>query len=197
MKFKKRDKEGVFKSLLAAYSVLLLHVFLLAGTGITVVLFKGVYHYLPWIMAGLALLVLALFWIFYMKMKKSTREIKDVLSFPQFRGRNVEIRFLGGMASVKIDGGTSTAAGLPALGNGGGGGAVPLLALDNTPTDKRLADLARLYQQGLITREEFDLAKQNIFQADGTSMGQAGETYVVGPNTDDVQDVQQGKLWEK
>ncbi len=165
MKFKKRDQEGIFKSLFAAYFVLLLHVFLLAGTGITVVLFRGVYHYLPWIMAGLALLIIVLFWIFYVRMKKNTRELKDLLSFPQFQGRTVEIRLLGGVASVKIDGGTPAASGMMALGHtpGSNGNTVPMLGMGAESTDKRLADLARLYQSDLITREEFDLAKQQIF----------------------------------
>lgn len=165
MKFKKRDQEGIFKSLFAAYFVLLLHVFLLAGTGITVVLFKGVYHYLPWIMAGLALLIIALFWIFYLRMKKSTREIKDILAFPQFQGRNVEIQLLGGMASVKIGGGTPGSSDMMALEHTpqSNGSALPMLEMGSETTDKRLSDLAQLYLSDLITREEFDLAKQEIF----------------------------------
>ncbi len=171
MKDKKRDQEGVFKSLFAAYFVLLLHVFLLAGVGITVVLFKGVYHYLPWIMAGIALLVVALFWIFYLRMKKNTREIKEILAFPQFQGRNVEIKLLGGMASFKIDGGTPSASSMMALEHTPASqNAIPLLESVSEPPDKRLSDLAQLYLSDLITREEFDLAKEQIFSEDhGTS----------------------------
>ncbi len=101
-KGKTKDKDGIFKSLFAAYFVILLHVFLLAGTGITVILFRGVYHYLPWIMGGIAVLVLALFWVFYTKMKKSSRDLKDILSFPEFRGRAVEVKLLGGLATFSI-----------------------------------------------------------------------------------------------
>jgi hypothetical protein len=162
MKFKNKDKEGIFKSLFAAYFVLLLHVFLLAGTGITVVLFRGVYHYLPWIMAGLAVLILALFWIFYLRMKKSSREIKDVLSFPEFRGRAVEIKLLGGMATFSI--GESKGADTPLLGHGGfqGDGGQLRLAAPEEGIEQRLAELARLYGDKLITREEFDMAKRRI-----------------------------------
>jgi len=168
MKNKKRDQEGIFKSLFAAYFVLLLHVFLLAGIGVTVVLFKGVYHYLPWIMAGLALLIIALFWIFYLRMKKNAREIKEILAFPQFQGRNVEIKLLGGMASVKIDGGTPSASNVMALEHTpeSQGNTVPLLAPVQESPDKRLSDLAQLYLSDLITREEFDLAKEHIFSGD-------------------------------
>ena len=166
MKDKKRDRDGIFKSLFAAYFVLILHVFLLAGTGITVVLFRGVYHYLPWIMAGIAILIIALFWVFYMRMKKNTREIKQILAFPQFQGRNVEIKLLGGMASFKIDGGAPPASSNmlalehtpPSPGN-----AIPMLEAVSDSPDKRLSDLAQLYRSDLITREEFDLAKEQIF----------------------------------
>lgn len=163
MKFKNKDKEGIFKSLFAAYFVLLLHVFLLAGTGITVVLFRGVYHYLPWIMAGLAVLILALFWIFYLRMKKSSREIKDVLSFPEFRDRAVEIKLLGGMATFSI--GEPKGINTPLLGQDGfqGDGSGQLkLAAPEEGIEQRLADLARLYEDELITKEEFDMAKRRI-----------------------------------
>jgi hypothetical protein len=165
MKFKKRDKEGIFKSLFAAYFVILLHIFLLAGTGVTVVLFRGVYHYLPWIMSGLALLILALFWIFYMRIKKSGSEMREILSFPEFRDRRVEIRLLGGLASFTIDGKPEA---LP-LSSGGeyGDRALPeggLLRLENPDTaiERRIRELASLYENDLITKEEFDAAKQKI-----------------------------------
>jgi len=165
---KKRDKEGVFKSLFAAYFVLLLHVFLLAGTGLTVILFKGVYHYLPWIMAGLALLIISLFWIFYMRMKKNTREIQEILAIPQLQGRNVEIKLLGGMASFKIDSGNPSMSNPLALEQSPAsqGDPVPLLTSASESPDKRLSDLAQLYLSDLITREEFDLAKEKIFSED-------------------------------
>lgn len=164
MKFKKRDKEGLFKSLFAAYAVLLLHVLLLAVTGVTVVLFRGVYHYLPWIMGGLALLVLTLFWLFYLRMKKSARDMRDVLSFPQFRDRRVEVKLLGGLATFKIDAPAppdpSTAlAYMPRQENG-----PALLEMADDAVDRRLTELARLYTSELITREEFELTKKQILR---------------------------------
>ena len=177
MKFKNKDKEGIFKSLFAAYFVLLLHVFLLAGTGITVVLFRGVYQYLPWIMAGLAVLILALFWIFYLKMKKSSKEMKDILSFPEFRGRTVEVKLLGGVASFTIKGGSDS--GVPLLGQDGfnpDGGQLRLAAPEQG-IEQRLAELARLYADELITRDEFDIAKKRIlFGNQAADLKEPGET---------------------
>ena len=164
MKFKKRDKEGVFKSLFAAYFVILLHVFLLAGTGVTVVLFRGVYNYLPWIMGGLSIMILGLFWIFYTKMKKSSSDIKDILSFPEFRDRNIEISLLGGLASFKIEGGNKE---LPLIGQNFVPETSDIFRLEGpkATTDKRISDLADLYDRDLITKEEFDLAKKDILYA--------------------------------
>lgn len=162
MKFNKKDKEGVFKSLFAAYFVLLLHVFLLAGTGITVVLFRGVYHYLPWIMGGLAVIILVLFWIFYMKMRKSSRDMRDILSFPEFRDRRVEIKLLGGLASFTIDGKDSNKS--PMLGYDDRSSPSQILRLESPveTVDTRLRQLAQLYESELISKEEFDMAKQKI-----------------------------------
>jgi hypothetical protein len=43
------------------------------------------------------------------------------------------------------------------------GSTLPMLEMGSETTDKRLSDLAQLYLSDLITREEFDLAKQEIF----------------------------------
>ncbi len=107
MKLKTHDQEGLFKNIFTAYFILLLHVFLLAGIGITVVLFKGVYHYLPWILGGFAILVLCVAWMIYRQMRASASQIRDILSVPEFRNRNLEISVMGGMAKVKISAETS------------------------------------------------------------------------------------------
>ena len=80
-----KDKDGLFKNIFIAYLILLAHVVLLAGIGVTIVLFKGVYHYLPWIMGSIGISVLAIAWIFYRRMSQRSSEIKDILSMPEFR----------------------------------------------------------------------------------------------------------------
>ena len=160
-KAKKNGSSGIFKSLFAAYFVLLLHVFLLAGIGISVVLFKGVYHYLPWILGGLGIMVLCLFWFFYRKMRAGSADIKEMLSFPEFRGRTVEIKLLGGLASCKIKGNGEQ---MPLL--GAGMDSQTQLLPYQTPADsldRRLSYLAELYESDIITREELDKAKNRIF----------------------------------
>lgn len=167
MNFKKNDKDGLFKSIFIAYFILLLHVFLLAGTGVTIVLFKGVYHYLPWIMGGLGILVLVLSWIFYRRMKNSSADIKTVLAMPEFQDRTVEIKLLGGLASFKIKAREN-----------------PHMLIDHNPSalsdslllendinraEQEIFKLTALFEKNLITQEEFETAKQNIIQGENWS----------------------------
>lgn len=168
MKLKKQDRDGMFKSLFAAYFVLLLHVFLIAGIGITIVLFKGVYHYLPWILGGIALLIIVLFWIIYLKIKRSSTDIKEVLNHPAFQNRNVEIKLLGGMASFKID---STGTVLPGQeqinliqDQSGQSHAYQLPQLEDghRNIEQRLSELADLYNKEMIDDNEYDMAKKRI-----------------------------------
>jgi hypothetical protein len=162
MNFKNKDKDGLFRSIFTAYFILLLHVFLLAGVGVSIILFRGVYHYLPWIMAGIGILVLALAWIFYRRMKNSATDIKDILSMPEFQDRTVEVKLLGGLASFKITPKDNQALRighhLPTHPN-------RLLIEDAVNrTEQKLLELTALFEKDLITREEFETAKQNLIQ---------------------------------
>lgn len=173
MKFKPTDKEGIFKSLFAAYFVLLLHIFLVAGAGVTVVLFKGVYEYLPWIMGGIAALVIALFWIFYLRIRRSSTDIKDVLSHPAFQNRNVEIRLLGGVATFKLGAPESnriSGGDQELLAQNGEGNSYQTQKLESghIHIERRLSELAGLYKKGLIDDEEYDMAKKRVLFESGT-----------------------------
>ena len=162
MSIRKKDKDGLFKNIFAAYFILLLHVFLLAGIGLTVILFKGIYHYLPWIMGGIAILVLAIAWLIYHRVRETSSSLSEVLGLPEFQDRAVEIRLLGGLASFEIK-----AKEHPVLPN----------AISRSPyaddrliesaadrAERKLLELNGLYEKDLITREEFERARQSIIQ---------------------------------
>ncbi|MBU1343220.1 MAG: SHOCT domain-containing protein [Proteobacteria bacterium] len=162
MNFKQKDKDGLFRSIFTAYFILLLHVFLLAGAGVTVVLFKGVYHYLPWIMGCIGILVLAIAWIFYRRVKNSSSDIKNILSMPQFQDKTVEIRLLGGLASFKI---TPKEKQKTYIGHHPPTHLDRLLIEKNiNPTEQKILELTALFKKDLITKEEFEAAKHNILQ---------------------------------
>jgi len=162
MNFWNKDKDGLFKSIFTAYSILLAHVVLLAGIGVTVVLFKGVYHYLPWIMGGIGILVLSITWIFYRRMRKNSSDIKDILLMPEFRDKTVEVKLLGGLASFKITAKTNQQ---NLIGHHRSNVSDRLLIEDDiNRTEQEIFKLTALFEKDLITREEFDKAKQNIIQ---------------------------------
>jgi hypothetical protein len=162
MNFWDRDKDGLFKSIFTAYFILLAHVVLLAGIGVTIVLFKGVYHYLPWIMGSIGILILVIAWIFYQRMKNSSSDIKDILLMPEFRDRTVEVRLLGGVASFKITA-KPTQQNLIAPHISSASDTL-LIENDINRTEQKIFKLAALFEKDLITREEFDKARQNIIQ---------------------------------
>lgn len=162
MNFWNKDKDGLFKSIFTAYFILLLHVFLLAGVGVTVVLFKGVYHYLPWIMGCIGILVLAIAWIFYRRMHKRSSEIKNILSMPEFRDRTVEIKLLGGVASFKITAKENQQVLIDHHASTGSDRF--LIENDITRIEQKIFKLTALFEKDLITQEEFDKARQNIIQ---------------------------------
>ena len=164
MSIRKKDKDGLFKNIFVAYFILLLHVFLLAGVGLTVVLFKGVYHYLPWIMAGIAILVLGIAWIIYHRMRTTSSSLSEVLGAPQFQDRAVEVRLLGGLASFEIKAKQPSATPrLEQLEDS----LYPNARLIESSMDRaerKMLELNTLYEKNLITREEFESARAKLIQ---------------------------------
>jgi len=164
MSIRKKDKDGLFKNIFVAYFILLLHVFLLAGIGVTVVLFKGIYHYLPWIMGGIAILVLSIAWIIYRRMRETSSSLSQVLGTPEFQDRAVEVRLLGGLASFEIKAKESSAL-LPH--HIGGPQDYPqnqLIEDSVAKAERKMLELNTLYEKDLISREEFEEARQTIIQ---------------------------------
>jgi hypothetical protein len=165
MKLNKTDKEGVFKNIFIAYFILLFHVVLLAGIAVFVVLIKGFFEYLPWIMAGAGLLVALCVWLVIRQMRKNSAQIQDILSNEQLKHRNVEISFMGGLASFKVQSNAEDTRRLltyPEPDN-----LSPDTRLIETDTDKakrKMNQLNALYEKDLITKEEFDQARQSIIQ---------------------------------
>jgi len=164
MNIRKKDKEGLFKNIFVAYFILLLHVFLVAGIGLTVVLFKGVYHYLPWIMAGIAVLVLAIAGIIYRRMRDTSSSLSEVLGAPEFQDRAVEVRLLGGFASFEIKAKTPSAALLPDHSGNQEYPQARLIEDSVAKAERKMLELNTLYEKELITREEFEAARQTIIQ---------------------------------
>jgi len=158
--FKKNDGDGVMKSVMTAYLILILHVFLLAGLGFLVFFFRGIVHYMIWIVLFGGLLLLGSGIWFFRRMKAEGRSLRDTLNSPLFRNKTVEISLLGGLAQFRV--GNSNAH--PQL--------EPPRSQDpqqlewtGDPQIQELTELARLLKSGLITPEEYEKAKQKIFRS--------------------------------
>lgn len=156
----KKEKEGLFRSIFIAHIILLLQILLLAVAGVTILLFKGVYHYLPWIMGGLGILILLTAWFFYREMRSKSSDLAQVLSMPQFQDREVEVKLIGGLASFKMGAPKDNPA-LPHT-TGAGGTSRALLAEPEKTTEEKLVALISLHEKNLITKEEFETAKKEL-----------------------------------
>ncbi len=157
----KKGGDGLFKSVMLAYLILVLHVFLLVGLGFLVFFFRGIVQYMVWIFLFGALLILVSGYWFYRKIKAEGRSLRETLNSPLFRNRTVEVSLLGGMASFRV---------------GHNDGAPPLLTSPENEAPQQLewsgdnqvhelTELARLLKSGLITLDEYEQAKQKIFKA--------------------------------
>lgn len=156
----KKDSPNLFKSVLLAYSVLILHVVLLAALGVLVLFFRGVVNYMLWIFLIGTALILVSGYLFYRRMKREGKTLREMLNTPVFNGRPVEVSVLGGLASFRLGG----QPGVPALGSEFRD-VTHQLEDPETVRLRELVELARMFENNLITLEEFNQAKKKLLKA--------------------------------
>lgn len=160
---KKKEDRGFFNSIFLSYAILILHVLLLLLVGVVVVFFRGVVEYLPWILGGGVALILFSGILFFRRFRKNTEKLREVLSDPVFRDRGVEVKLLGGMASLRL--------GRPLPDSDYEG--PQMLSLDDSQRVMQLEDpeaqrmrrldqLVRLLEKELISPEEFSQLKNEV-----------------------------------
>jgi hypothetical protein len=159
---KKKEGDGLVKSVLLAYLILALHVLLIAGMAIMVLFFRGIVNYMLWIfLGGIALIAFSLLY-FFRRLRAEGRSLGEMLKNPMFNGRSVEVSLLGGMATVKL--GQPSSRPLPAIGNDA---AIDIPRLEDPDVVRKhevseLTELARLLEKDLITVDEFNRAKRRL-----------------------------------
>jgi hypothetical protein len=156
---KKNNKasDGIFKSIVFAHLIIILHLILFAGLGLLVVFLNGMMQHMFWIfLGGLAVIALSGY-LFYRRLRKEGKSLGETLSSPAFQGRQVEVSLLGGMATLKLDSpGNKKAIEI--------GPIEPPLQLED-PEMARVREinaLAQLLDKELITLDEFNSAKQRL-----------------------------------
>jgi hypothetical protein len=156
----KKGGDGIVKSVMVAYLILVLHVLLLVGLGFLVFFFRGIVEYMLWIFLGGGFLILGSAYWFYRRMKAEGQSLRETLNSPLFRNRSVEISLLGGMASFRVGHADESRPLLPP----GREDEPQQLEWSGDNQVHELTELARLLKSGLITLEEYEQAKQKIFK---------------------------------
>jgi hypothetical protein len=154
----KKESSGLFQGVFLAYTILLLHILVIAGVGILVLFFRGIVDYLIWAMLGFTGLLIFTGVFLYRRIKFHGQALKETLSSPEFNGRNIEVNILGGIASVKMgshEASSSHSKLLPPP--------VQLLEDPKTVRIRELNELAKLLEKNLITIEEYKMAKKDLF----------------------------------
>lgn len=159
-KKKKSDSEGLFKGIMLVYVILILHVLLIVGVGLLIIFFRGIINYTLWIFLGGSVVAIASCYLLYRRIKKEGKSLSATMRSPIFNGRPVEISFLGGFASVKMGaptGQSTLESGLPSS----------QLQLEDSSTMRvrELSELARLFENNMITKNEYDKLKQRILDS--------------------------------
>ncbi len=162
MALPKKEKDSQhFKSVLMAYFILVLHVFLVAGLVIMVIFFRGIINYMIWIFLGGLIAIIASGYHFYKRMKMEGKTLQEILNTYRHSGRSVEVSFLGGLASLKIGGEHHNP---PAL-NSHSSGQIKQLEDPESIRYKEFSELVRLLENNLITLEEYNKFKEEIFKS--------------------------------
>jgi hypothetical protein len=156
-----KQNDGIFKSVMMAYTVLLLHVVLIAGLGMLVLFFRGFIQYMIWIFLGGAAAIFVSGYRIYNRMRQEGKSLRETLGSPVFDGRPIEISILGGMASFRIGKDASPIHALPDATLQ----PTPLLEDPASVRLRELSELVRMLENDLITLEEFNTVKRQLFQS--------------------------------
>jgi hypothetical protein len=160
-----KPHSGLFSSLFLMYLILVLHGLVIVLFALLVVFFRGVVTYLPWIMLAGGLLLVASAWFLWRKIRSSQFDIKAMLENPLLRDRAVEVRFLGGVASVRLGAPVAAATSFPeAIEHRPEQTVTSLPQLEDAETVrlKRLARLIKLRDSGELSETEFQDLKQTL-----------------------------------
>ncbi|MFP4452624.1 MAG: hypothetical protein ACOC03_03505 [Desulfosalsimonas sp.] len=101
--FRSKKNEGsVIGGVFIAFFILIFHVVLLALIGVLVLFLGGLLNYLPWILLGGLVLLIGSGYLMLRRLAAKSEAIVKVLDLPELKGKNIELKVMGGLASVKI-----------------------------------------------------------------------------------------------
>jgi len=153
-----KSDNALSKGLMVAM-ILLLHVALVGLIGGLVIFLGWFMKYIGWIILALCCsLAGSLYW-FYKKTRADSEMLKKMVGDSLLKGRNIEVSFLGGAATFKIEDNHSKEINLTNSAE-----SVKQLEDQDAGSVRSLTELARLYEKKLITSEEYEKAKHRILK---------------------------------
>ncbi len=153
----KEIENTLYRNIMAAFLILIMHVLLIGGIGLLIIFFYGIMNHMVWMVLGTTCLTLGGYW-FYRRIKSDGRVLKNMAG-DNLKGKIVEISFLKGVATFKI----SDSQVNQSIDNDSLNRCKQLPAPD-FENIQNLAELARLYEKKLITFDEYNKVKQKILQ---------------------------------
>jgi len=149
-------KSGIAGGLFLTYAILLLHILMILLLGVAVVFFRGVVAYFGWILFGGLFLILLSGYLFFRRLRRDNKRLRDVLNDPALKGRSLEISFLGGLASVRVGSPGAPSASIES------GPATPLIEDPESARLREIARLVRMLEKDQISRTEYEQLKEDI-----------------------------------
>jgi len=171
------------------YSIILVHLFFVVALATSMIFIQALSEYFIYVLAGGLISALLLFLFIYRKLRRDGRQMVDNLQKASSRyGHDIRIDLMGGMASIAISN-QRPPAGQPPLqlaGNRAGDAVEALPAPDQNAEKTRteLLRLAELYENQLISRNEFDLLKKNLLSPPEEPNGSSANHFPASHETD-------------
>jgi len=161
LKKTKLDNDRHFKSVMMAYLILVLHVFLIVGLVILVIFLHGLIDYMLWIFVGGSAAILASGYHFYKRLQKEGKTLREIMVSPWYRGRTVEVSVLGGLVSLKL----GKSDNMSLLNSDLQGQHRQQLEDPEKIRIRELSELVKLLENNMITLDEYNNIKQQIFKS--------------------------------
>ncbi len=152
-----KDDTSLFRTISTAFLILIMHVLLLGTIGALILFFYGVVNHMVWIAIGVACLSIGGYF-FFRRIRSDSKVLKDIAG-GSFKGKTVEVSFLGGVANFKISD-SQTGQELSQLESD----QPRQLEAPDSDRATTLTELARLYEKDLINKDEFNKAKDELLK---------------------------------
>lgn len=155
------NRNGLFSSIALSHLILLLHGLVIFLFVLLAIFFHGVLTYLPWIMAGGCLLLIGSGWLLWRRLQRSQRSLRELLDTPLLRDRGVELKLLGGVASLRLGAPVREGTEPPPV-QIEASSPQALIEDGEAARLRRLARLVKLREQGELDEEEFALLRREL-----------------------------------